>query len=183
MTPTIFGTWTPLETEVRGPLRDATRAVAEQEFARLMSARSARVAALAALAGSHGVDLQRDDAPVALGTWLVVAAGGAGADALRGDEAWRWAGLAADISLWLGERIIAAAASAGGQVCWQFYTGIKKSTGYHRAVLTGFRRVDDPRYYVDIAHFVGSWFELAARRRPARPDFLATIETATLADA
>lgn len=179
----FFGAWEPLASDVSGPLRDAPREVAEAAFADLMSARPARLAAVTALASRHGVALDRPDAASALGTWLVTAATTAGPAALTGPDAWRWAGLAADTALWLGEHIIATAAPTGAALRWELYTGIKKSTGYQRAVLTGFRRVDDPRYYVDVAHFVASWFELAARRRPARPDFLATIATTTLADA
>jgi hypothetical protein len=44
--------------------------------------------------------------------------------------------------------------------------------------------VPDPRYYVDVAHLVASWADLASRRRPnVRRDFLATIEKTTVADA
>jgi hypothetical protein len=88
-----------------------------------------------------------------------------------------FSGLAVDTALWLGERIIHR---AQGTLRWELYTGVKKSTGYQRAVLTGFRKVDDPRYYVDVAHFVSAWFELCARRRAARGYFLATFEARTL---
>ena len=179
----FFGAWTPLASEATGPLRDAPRDVAERDHARRMAARALRATAFAALAARHGVAVDGPDATTAVGTWLLAALGDAGERALSGPDAWLWAGLAADVALWLGERIIAAAARAGGAVRWELYTGVKKSTGYQRAVLTGFRRVDDPRYYVDVAHFVASWCELAARRRPARADFLAVIEATTVADA
>jgi hypothetical protein len=172
--------WQPLALDVAGPLRDAPRDVAERAFAALMAARADRCRALAALVAADGVSLDGDDAAAALGAWLLADAHAAGPDALAGP---RLPGLAVDASLWLGERIIAGAAAAGGALRWELYTGVKKSTGYQRAVLTGFRRVDDPRYYVDVAHFVSSWLELCARRRPARADFLATVERTTLADA
>lgn len=185
MSPPSPSPWQPLELGVAGPLRDAPRDVAERAFERLMAARAERCRALAALAADDGVDLApaRDDATLALGRWLAAWAHAAGPAAVDGAQAARRAGLAVDTALWLGERIIARAAAAGAALRWELYTGVKKSTGYQRAVLTGFGRVTDPRYYVDVAHFVAAWLELAARRRPARADFLATIEATTLADA
>ena len=179
----VLGDYQPLAWEAAGPLRLAERALAEREHARLMAARPARAAALAVLAARHGVVLDGDGAVHDLGAWLVAAAATAGPEALTGPDAARWAGLAVDVALWLGERIIARAAAAGGALRWELYTGVKKSTGYQRAVLSGFRRVADRRYYVDVAHFVGGWLELAIRRRPARADFLAVIEATALADA
>jgi len=163
-----FTGYEPFDAGVTGPLRDAARDVAEQHFDRLMAARATRVAALEALAARHGVELE----PAAIGAWL----GGVAPDAA--DDP-RWSGVIADVALWLGERIIAAAP----QVSWTLLTAPKKATGYQRPVLIGFTRVDDDRYYVDIAHLVASWAELAARRRPIKPDFLATIEAVTLRDA
>ena len=158
----------PFDAGVTGPLRDAAREVAVQHFERLMAARRERHDALAALAARHGVAMD----PAAIGAWLGAAAPDAAADP-------RWSGVVADVALWIGERIIAAAP----HVAWTLLTAPKKATGYQRPVLVGFRRVDDPRYYVDLAHLVASWADLAARRRPIKPDFLATIEAVTLRDA
>jgi hypothetical protein len=155
----------PFDGGVAGPLRDAPREVAEAYYERLMAARPARVAALAALAAAAQVEL----APVPLGTWL--------RDVFPTTDLVD--ALVVDTALWLGDRIIAAAP----QLQWTFYTAHKKSTGYQRAVLTGFTRVPDPRYYVDVAFMVASWADLCARRRATRPDFLAQIESVTLADA
>lgn len=178
-----LGDYQPLASAATAPLRDVDRATAERAHAELLAARADRAAALRALAARHGVDVDADDAPHALGRWLCAAGAAIGPAALTGADAHRWRGLAVDVALWLGERIVARAAAAGGALRWELYTGVKKSTGYQRAVLTGFRRVADPRYYVDVAHFVAGWLELALRRRPARPDFLAVIEATTLADA
>jgi hypothetical protein len=157
----------PFDARVSGALRDAAREDAEAHFARLMAARPARVAALAALAGRHGVALE----PAALGAWLV--------EVLPLADAARASGLVADVALWLGERIISLAPS----LRWELFVAHKKATGYQRPVLVGFTRVADPRYYVDVAFMVASWAELAARRRAVKADFLATIEQVTLADA
>jgi hypothetical protein len=155
--------WQPLDLGVVGPLRDANREDAERAFARLMSVRAERCRMLESLAGTDDI--------AAMSPWLHATAQELGVD--------RTDALAVDASLWLGEHIIARAPS----LRWELYTGIKKSTGYQRAVLTGFTKVTDPRYYVDVAHFVASWLELCARRRAAKPDFLVTIATTTLADA
>ena len=181
--PADLGDYQPLPSLARGPLRLAERADAEREYAALMAARAARTEALTTLAAGHGVVLTGDTALLDLGGWLCAAGAGAGPDGLTGPDAARWAGVAVDVALWLGERIIARAGATGGALRWTLYTGIKKSTGYQRAVLTGFRRVTEASYYVDVAHFVGGWLELALRRRPARPDFLAVIEATTVADA
>src|SRR5688500_7821460 len=90
----------PFDPGITGPLRDVSRADAETHFARLMAARPARGAALAALAARHGVALD----PAALGAWLV--------DALPGTDPALASGVVADVALWLGERLIAAAAAA-----------------------------------------------------------------------
>ena len=165
--------YVPFDARVTGALRDATRAEAEDHFARLMAARPERRAALAALAARHGVDLDADDAPARLGAWLVAVAPEAAADPAR------WTGLVADVALWLGDRIVARARA----LRWELFVSHKKATGYQRPVLVGFTRVEDPRYYVDVAFMVASWADLAARRRAARGDFLVTIEAVTLQDA
>ena len=172
-----FRGWEPLAIDAAGPLRDAPRDVAERAYAILYAARAERIAALEALATRHDVELAATDGPERLGAWLVTAAAAAGPDAV-GSAA--WSGLASDVALWLGERVIAA---TRGAVRWQHYTAHKKATGYQRAVLVGFAHVDDDRYYVDVAHFVASWLELALRRRGARADFLAVIAASALRDA
>lgn len=158
----------PFDAQIEGPLRDATREDAQRYFDRLMTARAARRAMLAKLVAL--------DSPEKVGAWLATSLGEHG---LGGDDAWIWRGVIADVALWLGERIIAAAP----QLRWELLTAPKKATGYQRPVLVGFTRVDDPRYYVDVAHLVASWAELAARGRPAKHDFLATIEAVTIRDA
>ena len=155
-----------------GPLRNATRDAAERYFARLMQARAARVASLEMLCARNG--LAPPIEPAALGAWLAPHLADAGAPLPA-----MLTGVIADVSLWIGERIIAAAP----HISWTLLVAPKKATGYQRPVLIGFRRVDDPRYYVDLAHMVASWAELAAKRRPIQLDFLATIERVTLADA
>lgn len=159
----MSGVWHPLDLGVSVPLRDASREEAERAFALLMSVRAERCRMLVALAGTGDL--------AAMSAWLAETARELGVD--------RTDALAVDASLWLGEHIIARAP----QLRWEMYTGVKKSTGYQRAVLTGFTRVSDPRYYVDVAHFVASWLELCARRRAAKPDFLVTIAETTLKDA
>lgn len=159
----MSGVWQPLDLGLVGPLRDASREDAERAYALLMNARKQRCEMLVALAGT--------DDTHAMSPWLARTAEELGVD--------RTDALAVDASLWLGERLIAKAP----QLRWELYTGVKKSTGYQRAVLTGFTKVADPRYYVDVAHFVASWLELCARRRAAKPDFLVTIEQTTLRDA
>ncbi len=180
-----WGDYLPFDAQVAGALRDASREVAEAHLARLLAARASRHAALVALAADHGVALDGADDPAiaALGAWLQPALAAAGKPALDGPDAWRWAGLCADVALWLGERIIAAANADGGALRWALCTSHKKATGYQRPVLMGFRQVDDPHYYVDVAFMVASWADLAARGRAARPDFLATIARVSLADA
>lgn len=159
----MSGVWQPLDLGVVGPLRDASREDAERAFATLMAARAERCRMLVALAGTDDIHV--------MSPWLAGTARELGVE--------RTDALAVDASLWLGERIIARAP----HLRWELYLGVKKSTGYQRAVLTGFTRVEDPRYYVDVAHFVASWLELCARRRAAKEDFLVTIAATTLADA
>jgi hypothetical protein len=162
----IFGDYLPLDAGVTGALRDAPREVAEAHLARLLAARPARLAALAALAARAGVALE----PGPFGAWLV--------DAMRTPDP-RWNGVVVDLALWLGERMIAIAP----QLRWELHVTHKKATGYQRPVLVGFTRVPDPHYYVDVAHLIARWADLATRGRAARGDFLETIERVTLADA
>jgi hypothetical protein len=168
----------PFVAGVAGPLREAPRAIAQDHFDRLLAARPVRKAALAALWHRHGgpaevAALDADDAPARLGGWLAAAL-----PALADHEG-AVAALVVDVALWLGDRMIARAP----QLRWQLLIEPKKATGYQRPVLVGFTRVDHDRYYVDIAHLIASWAQVAARGKPARADFLATIEAVTLADA
>ncbi len=172
-----FKSWTALPLYVDGTLRDASRATADAIFATLVQAQADRCAALVALAQRNQVELAVVATPASaatLGAWLHPSL-----PRSIGPTDPRGYGLATDIALWLGSGLIAAAP----QLHWQLLTSHKKSTGYQRAVLTGFTRVDDPHYYVDIAHFVAAWVDYAIRQRAARRDFLATIYTTTLADA
>jgi hypothetical protein len=168
------GAYQPLVLADASHARAATPELARRWFDELMAARDARRQALQALWSADddaATQLDADDAPARLGAWLVTALPGTGA-ALA-------SGLAADVALWLGDRCVARAP----QLRWTFYTAHKKAGGFQRAVLTGFGRVDDERYYVDVAHLVAAWIDLAARGRRARPDFLAVIEQTTLGDA
>jgi hypothetical protein len=193
--------WTdycPFDAGIVEPLRSVPRDIAEDHFARLMNARSERHRQLASLvARNAGIEVDAAG-PGSLGAWLMASLHDAGPEALTGAHAALWTGVVADVALWLGERVIRRAADleqsgvlrpllgapgAAGPVRWELLTAPKKATGYHRPVLVGFIRVPDPRYYVDVAHLVASWADLAARQRPnVRPDFLATIETTTIAD-
>ena len=164
-----WGDYVPFDARLTVALRDAGRADAEDHFARLMAARPERHAALARIAGRHGVALE----PAELGAWLVAIAPEAAADPAR------WTGLVADVALWLGERLIARAPA----LRWELFVSHKKATGYQRPVLVGFTKVADRHYYVDVAFMVASWAELAARRRAAKGDFLVPIEAVTLQDA
>ena len=172
-----FGSWTALPLSVDGPLRDASRATAEALFATLVQAQPARCAALVTLAKHNHVEISNvatAAAAAALGAWLKPRL-----PRTFGPADPRGYGLATDIALWIGSGIIANAP----QVHWQLLTSHKNSTGYQRAVLTGFSRVDAPHYYVDVAHFVATWVDYAIRQRAAREDFLTTIYATTLADA
>ena len=172
-----FGAWVALPLSVDGPLRDASRTTAEAIFATLLQAQAQRCDALVTLAKNNHVEIPgvaTAGSAAALGGWLKPRL-----PLTVGPADPRGYGLATDIALWLGSGIIAAAP----RLHWQLLTSHKKSTGYQRAVLTGFARVDDPHYYVDIAHFVAAWVDYAIRQRAAREDFLATIFTTTLADA
>ena len=158
-------------------LREADRAAAQVHFDALMASRARRFAELAALAQRNGtIDIAVDDAPLAVGTWLVpaLAAAGPGATSIV-----QWTSVIGDVALWLGDRMIARAP----QLRWELFTSHKKATGYQRPVLVGFSRVDAEHYYVDIGHLVAAWADLAARRRAARADFLSVIEITTLGDA
>ncbi len=153
-------------------LRDVDGDLARRAYDDLMAARPARLAQLAALVPEVGLDA--NDGPARLGAVLLAAL--ASPPELTPAAQ---ASIACDVALWLGDRCIAAAP----HLTWTFYTAHKKATGYQRAVLTGFRAVDDERYYVDVAHLVSSWIDLAARGRRARPDFLAVIAATVLRDA
>jgi len=172
----------PFASGISGPLRDVPREAAVDHYERLMAARPERRRQLEALWRRCGGAADLDGAsPDAVGAWLAGALDARGPDAWTGPDADLWTGVVADVALWLGERIIAA---SGGRLRWELCTAPKKATGYQRPVLAGFTAVPDPRYYVDVAHLVASWAELAARRRPnLRRDFLATIEATTLRDA
>ena len=195
--------YVPFDPGIEGALRDAARDAAQDHFARLMAARPERRRQLEALwkraaggdsrprcamSGPAAADggpaggIALDAAgPAAVGGWLADALGAEGAAALTGPDAALWTGLVADVALWLGERTIGA---SHGRLRWELLTAPKKATGYQRPVLVGFTSVADPRYYVDVAHLVASWADLAARRRPGlRRDFLATIEATILRDA
>jgi hypothetical protein len=157
------------------PLREATRAEAERHFALVMSERPRRLQGLRELLRTNGLDVEAGPVPVqGLNDWLVAslrAERARGVEPLRGPEAGAWYSLVVDVALELGDAIIAAAP----HVAWQLFTRLEKATGYQRPVLSGFRRVSDPSYYVDVAHLVSTYVGLVCRGQQVKPDYLSTL--------
>lgn len=183
--PIQWQTWEPLQLPVQAALRDVDAACARQVFDVLMTARTTRIAALCQLAAHNGCLMPPHATAAAaheLGTWLHAALPISYQRdrqtplAAQAPELW---GLGYDVTLWIGEGLCAAAPN----LHWQLLATHKKSTGYQRAVLSGFSKVAARDYYVDIAHFVAGWLELVVRRRAARADFLAHIFSITARDA
>ena len=164
---------------VAGPLRDASRADAEACFAILCAAIPLRLAMLTAWLADNGHPNILDGAAPArgLGEALLAILRAVDADAFAAEPA--WSNLVGDVALWLGEHVRADAP----HLAWRLCISHKKATGYQRAVLMGFRAVDDAHYYVDVAHFVATWADLAVRQRAARGDFLEVIASTTRRDA
>jgi hypothetical protein len=172
-----IGDWQPLPVpNASTPLRLSSREQALAVYDVLVGAASARCKELQRLAARNQVHVSNvassGDA-ITLGHWLHATLPLLGADHPIGH------GLAVDVALWLGQGLIATAP----HLQWHLLVSHKKSTGYQRAVLTGFTKVDDPHYYVDVAHFVATWVDYAARRRAATPVFLGQVYDTTLADA
>jgi hypothetical protein len=152
-------------------LREVSREDAERHFALVMRERPARLRGLRELLARNGV---AEVGVQGLNDWLVAALRAEkarGVDPLRGPEAGAWYSLIVDLALELGEVIMAAAPHVG----WQLFTKLEKATGYQRPVLSGFRGVSDPSYYVDVAHLVSTYVGLVCRGQQVKPDYLATL--------
>jgi hypothetical protein len=172
-----LGDWQPLALpDASTPLRLASREHAIAVYEILVGEAPARCEGLQRLALTnqvHIASVARSVDAGTLGQWLHTTLPILGADHPICH------GLAIDVALWLGQGLITAACN----LKWHLLVSHKKSTGYQRAVLTGFTKVEDAHYYVDVAHFVATWIDYAARRRAAKPTFLSQVYDTTLSDA
>ena len=173
----MLANYPPWPTIADGPLREASRAQAEEFYAWFLAARGARIRELCRVLPAFSHAPTRREL-VDIGSQLATLLVNATYAAFHDDRAPHLTALVGDVGIWLGERIIAAAPG----LAWRLALSHKKALGYQRPVLMGFAGLS-PDYYVDVGFFVASWAELAARGRRAAPDFLANIETSALADA
>jgi hypothetical protein len=132
-----LGNWQPLTLpNASTPLRLASREHATYVYDVLIANAQVRSDRLQALAQSNEVRIApvaRSSDALVIGHWLHTALPKFGADHPVCH------GLAVDVALWLGQGLLAAASN----LKWHLLLSHKKSTGYQRAVLTGFTKVED----------------------------------------
>lgn len=130
----------------RGLHSEMSRPDARAEYENLMANRPGRIAMLGALVAHDGVRLDgSDDSVQALNEWFVE---NVEEDTIaRGLISGRWVSVAIDVSLYLGDLLIARHPN----LRWELYTwGGKRADGYHQAVLMGFAS-EDPQWHTNLA--------------------------------
>jgi hypothetical protein len=134
---------------VRGRLAEQPRSVARQAFDRLMHEKPARVEVLRRLLRANGLELNgSDDGIQELNEWFVRSVE---ADPDHpGRLAQEWYSVAHDVALFLGDVMI----DRCPQLRWDLFTGGKKDAAYHRHIITGFTKVPNKKYNIDIAQQV-----------------------------
>ena len=125
------------------PLHELPRREARAAYQRLMDVRHERIAELARLAATDGVDLDAPDAVGQLDRWFLSSVEPNEAEPGRLRNIWY--SVVNDIGLFLGERAIEG---SGGSLHWAFFTAGKTDVAYQRHVVMGFD-VANKKYNVD----------------------------------
>ncbi|WP_155357963.1 hypothetical protein [Acrocarpospora macrocephala] len=135
----------PYEPLYEGTMHDMPRRQAREEFNHLMSAKGERGEQLRLLLLANGIELDTtDEAVQVLHDWFRVNVESEPSNPERLRPIWY--AVVNDISLFLGDVMI----SRCPNLEWVFWTGGKRDSSYQRHVITGFRAVANPKYYVDV---------------------------------
>jgi hypothetical protein len=139
-----WGDYVPFNPEIQGPLGNLPRREARRHYNRLMEAKKERIQALATLLEQNGVMLGSSDVALQdLNDWFLREIEPDNGNPRR--LAPRWFGPVQDLALYLGDTMIER--SPG--LRWEFFTWGKKNLSYHRPVIMGFSKVQEPKYNVD----------------------------------
>lgn len=159
-----------IELGIDRPVHQLERAEAERVYKLRVGGMADRIAQLAGALKEDGIDLE----------WAP--------EFLRKlDEWFRWVieesrkldkrppavvlSLANDIALFVGEMI----RKASPQITWSFLTTDKHELGYHKHVLVGFEKVENPNYYIDIDSLIGSYAQRVFSGTENRQQYLETL--------
>jgi hypothetical protein len=147
-----WGDYESFDPGVSVPLHELPKREAKAAFDRLMAAKDARIDALRGLLKRNGIELgTSDDALQDLNDWFrsEVEADPNNAGRLRPI----WYSVVNDIALFLGDLIIERAPN----IRWTFFDKGTKDVSFQRHVLTGFAKVKNPKYNVDIDRLVATY--------------------------
>lgn len=147
-----WGDYEPFDPGIHGPLHEVPRREARAAFGRLMAAKGARIEALRQLLKRNGVDLDtNDDALQDLNDWFrrEVEPDPSNDGRLRPI----WYSVVNDLGLFLGEVIIGRSSN----VHWTFFDKGAKDVSFQRHVLTGFSKVKNAKYNVDLDRLVATY--------------------------
>ncbi|MEH1057231.1 hypothetical protein V6U89_18765 [Micromonospora sp. CPCC 206171] len=168
--------YNPYEPPYYGPLAELSRAEARESFNQLMSAKSERIDMLRALLKANGLPLSGDDDSVQrLAEWLrsEVEANPEHPERLRNI----WYAVVNDVALFLGETLINRCPG----LRWEMFTAGRRDVAYQKHVITGFRKVANPKYNLDIDRLVATYLHQVISGKPTDPSYFVNVLEAAAA--
>jgi len=164
----------PFDPGVRGPLREQSRRDAWAAYDRLMAARSTRREQLGNLLTRNSVALDDTDAGIGrVNDWFRANVEPDIVDPRRLGPLWY--AVVNDVALFLGDVLV----TRNVHLAWEFYTRGRADVSYQCHVVSGFRRVANPKYHVDVDGLVASYAHRVVAGADVRDDqFVAWLDAA-----
>jgi hypothetical protein len=160
--------WTayePFDPGIWGPLREQSAADARGAFDRLMAAKEERKLALSHLLKANGIELvPTDEAIQRMNDWFRSEVEPDSGDPTRLRPLWY--AVVNDLALYLGDVIV----GRNPGVAWTIMTRPKDHISFQRHVLTGFAKVPNPNYNIDIDRLIATYGQRAIAGLTVEPD-------------
>ena len=173
--------WTayePFDPGIWGPLHEQSAADAKGAFDRLMAAKEERKLALSHLLKANGIELApTDEAIQRVNDWFRREVEPDPRDPTRLRPLWY--AVVNDLALYLGDVIV----SRNPGVAWIIVTRPEDDVSFQRHVLTGFTKVPNPRYKIDIDMLIGTYGQRVIAGLSVEPDEFVRILNAAASKA
>jgi hypothetical protein len=156
------------------PLSEVTKTEAKKHFDLLMREKDARIAELRKLVQRSGIELNgSDDSIQKLNDWLFLHVEQSEKELGRLKPIWY--SVVNDIALFLGEEIIRRARNPR----WELLLSGKKNLSFQRPVITGFSKVTNPKYNIDLDWTIGVYgHRIISKNEEERDLFVRIVKSA-----
>jgi hypothetical protein len=160
------------------PLSEVTKAEAKKHFDRLMREKNERISQFKALVARSGIDLNGSENSIQkLNDWFFQNVEPSEKEPERLKPIWY--SVVNDIALFLGEEIIRKAPN----LRWEVLLSGKNNLSYQRPVITGFSKVKNPKYNIDLDWTIGVYGHRIIAKNEGERDLFVRIVKSAVQDA